>query len=234
MPASTLGKFIAGFERFRQDYFGGNHELFDRLRLGQNPDALVIACCDSRSDPALITNCSPGDLFVVRGVANLVPPYEPDDGHHGVSAAIEYAVLGLKVEHVVVLGHSQCGGIGALVDGGVQGAGGEFIGRWMSICQAEVRAVLEATRDEPDAVRRRACEQAAILVSLRNLMTFPWVRERVETGRLCLHGWYFDIRRGELWAYSPEDLRFRSLVNAESWSRTAHDGQSQDRSETQG
>ncbi|MEG6551756.1 carbonic anhydrase, partial [Desulfocurvibacter africanus] len=130
MPTSNLGKFIRGFERFRQDYFRGNTELFDKLRHGQDPDALVISCCDSRADPAIITNCAPGDLFVARDVANLVPPYEPDGGHHGVSASVEYAVLCLGVEHIVVLGHSQCGGIGALVDGGVHGAGGGFIGRW--------------------------------------------------------------------------------------------------------
>ncbi|MFO7597328.1 MAG: carbonic anhydrase [Desulfocurvibacter africanus] len=215
MPTSNLGKFIRGFERFRQDYFRGNTELFDKLRHGQDPDALVISCCDSRADPAIITNCAPGDLFVARDVANLVPPYEPDGGHHGVSASVEYAVLCLGVEHIVVLGHSQCGGIGALVDGGAHGAGGEFIGPWMSICQEEVRAVLEATAGEPDDTRRRACEQAVILVSLRNLMSFPWVRERVEAGRLCLHGWYFDIRRGELSVYAPEELAFRPLVSGE-------------------
>lgn len=215
MPNRNLGKFIRGFERFRQDYFKGNRALFDRLRQGQNPDALVISCCDSRVDPAILTDCSPGDLFVARNVANLVPPYEQDRSFHGVSAAIEYAVVHLEVERIVVLGHSQCGGIGALVDGGAQGAGGEFIGRWMSICQDEVRAVLEATEGEPEEERRRACEQAAILVSLRNLMSFPWVRERVEDGRLCLHGWYFDIQRGELSAYLPELLAFRPLVRGE-------------------
>ncbi len=215
MPTSNLGKFIRGFERFRQDYFRGNTDLYAKLRQGQNPDALVISCCDSRVDPAIITNCAPGDLFVARDVANLVPPYEPDGGHHGVSAAIEYAVLTLGVEHIVVLGHSQCGGIGALVDGGAHGAGGEFIGPWMSICQDEVRAVLEATEGESEEKRRRACEQAVILVSLRNLMSFPWVRERVEACQLCLHGWYFDIRGGELLAYSPEALAFRPLVCCE-------------------
>jgi len=206
-----IGKYIHGYERFRQNYFGKNQVLFARLRQGQNPDALVIACCDSRVDPAILTGCAPGDLFVARGVASLVPPYEPDGGHHGMSAAIEYAVLLLGVEHIIVLGHSQCGGIGALINGGAAGAGGEFIGRWMSICEAEVRTVLEAAADEPEAVRRRACEQAAILVSLRNLLTFPWVRERADDNRLCLHGWYFDIQRGELLAYHPEELRFKPL-----------------------
>lgn len=206
-----IARLIAGFRRFQNNYFRGDTELFDELKQGQQPGTLVIACSDSRVDPAILLDCAPGELFVVRNVANLVPPYEPDAGYHGVSAALEYAVRFLKVSHVIVLGHSQCGGIDGLLKGAAD-VSGEFVARWVGIAEPARREVLQRLAGKSPEVRRRACEQAALLLSLDNLLTFPWVRERAELGELLLHGWYFDLERGELLSYDAQNGLFRPLV----------------------
>ncbi|MEZ4485430.1 MAG: carbonic anhydrase [Syntrophotaleaceae bacterium] len=206
-----IAKLIAGFRRFQKNYFRGDTELFDELKQGQQPGTLVIACSDSRVDPAIIMDCAPGELFVVRNVANLVPPYAPDAGYHGVSAALEYAVCSLKVSHIIVLGHSQCGGIEGLMKGADK-VPGEFIGPWVGIADPARAEVLQRLADKPVEVRQRACEQAALLLSLDNLLTFPWVRERAEQGDLLLHGWYFDLVRGELLSYAADSGSFQPLV----------------------
>jgi carbonic anhydrase len=206
-----IQKLIAGFKRFHQNYFGGDRELFEQLKQGQHPHAMVIACSDSRVDPAILLDCQPGDLFMVRNVANLVPPYEQGAGLHGVSTALEFGVCVLGVEHLIVLGHSGCGGIRALMQGIPAGARGEFISGWVNIA---VRAKERVLAELPDAAPERqccACEKASILVSLENLLTFPWIRERVDQGKLTLHGWYFDIESGELVAYDAKSGRFEAL-----------------------
>ncbi len=192
-----------GHQKFRNTEFKQHSKLFERLsRRGQSPKALIISCCDSRVDPVLITNADPGDLFVVRNVANLVPPYQPDANYHGTSAALEFAVTGLRIEHIIVLGHARCGGIAALLQGLVQpDAGGEFIAKWMSIAKSVREKVIRESPERPVEARQRALEQASILNSLGNLLTFPFVHERVASGRLELQGWYFDIATGELTAY---------------------------------
>lgn len=205
-----IAKFIAGFERFQDKYFGHDRKLFDRLRHAQRPRAMVIACCDSRVDPAILTDAEPGEMFVVRNVANLVPPYDLGGNFASVPAALEFAVQSLEVEHVIVLGHARCGGIHALMSGAEPG--GEFIGKWVSIAQRARERVLAELPDKPPALQERACEQAAILVSLENLMTYPWIARRVEAGSLHLHGWYFDIGQGELLGYSPLGTAFEPLV----------------------
>jgi carbonic anhydrase len=196
-----IANFIAGFRRFQEKYFSEDRELFEQLRQGQRPKAAIIACADSRVDPALLMGAEPGDVFVVRNVANLVPPYEPGGGFASVPAALEFAVLSLQVEHVIVLGHAQCGGINALMN--ETSNGGEFIGKWVGIAQRARERVLAELPAKPPALQARACEQAAILVSLENLMTYPWIAERVDTGAMHLHGWYFDIAQGELLSYNP-------------------------------
>ncbi len=206
-----LANFITGFQRFQKKYFGPERTLFDQLKRAQHPKALVVACCDSRVDPAILTDCDPGDLFVVRNVANLVPPYVRGGEHPGTRAALEFAVCVLGVEHLIVLGHSQCGGIGALLAGESAGGQGEFIPQWLSIAQRARAQVLAELPDQTPALQARACERAALLVSLENLLTFPWVRERLERGALALHGWYFDIERGELLGYDPASRRFDPL-----------------------
>jgi carbonic anhydrase len=211
VKVEDIARLIAGFRRFQENYFRGDTELFDQLKEGQQPKTLVIGCSDSRVDPALLMDCAPGELFVVRNVANLVPPYEPDAGYHGVSAALEYAVRFLKVSHIIVLGHSQCGGIESLLKDPVDGPG-EFIGRWVSIAAPAREEVQQRLAGKPAELRQQACEQAALLLSLDNLLTFPWVRQRAEQGDLLLHGWYFDLVRGELLSYDAESGAFRPLV----------------------
>lgn len=203
---------IAGFHRFREQHFAEDDALYRQLVAeGQSPKILMVACCDSRVDPALVLDCAPGDLFVVRNVANLVPPAENrSGGRHGTSAAIEYAVCNLKVEHIIVLGHAQCGGIRSLFSSGNGASDDSYIGSWMRLAQEVHASVQRDLRDAPLKQQITACEQRAILVSLDNLMTFPWVQERVKNGELALHGWYFDIEHGQLLQHNPASGAFET------------------------
>jgi carbonic anhydrase len=207
-----IAKLIAGFRQFQNNYFQGDNELFSQLKKGQQPKTLIIACSDSRVDPSLLTRSEPGDIFVVRNVANLVPPYEPDAHYHGVSSALEYAVCHLQVEHIIVLGHSQCGGIAGLMNSECECDLGEFIGRWITIAAAAKEQVKQLLPEKSIELQTRACEQAAIMLSIDNLLSFPWIQQRVQEKKLFLHGWYFDIQRGELLRYSPEDSCYVALV----------------------
>jgi carbonic anhydrase len=208
---SSPQQLIAGFQRFRERSLADDNAQFHELvQFGQTPSTLVVGCCDSRVDPALILDCAPGDLFVIRNVANLVPPAENQGHYHGTSAALEFGVCNLAVQHIIVLGHAQCGGIHALLEGGVAGDD-TFIAEWMRIAETARKKIEQEHAGASSKVRHRACEQQAILVSLDNLMTFSWIRERVEQGRLALHGWYFDIERGELLGYNTVARRFETL-----------------------
>lgn len=207
----TPQELIEGFKRFRERALTGDNAQFQNLvELGQAPSTLVVACCDSRVDPALILDCSPGDLFVIRNVANLVPPAENQGHYHGTSAALEFGVRNLKVQHLVVLGHAQCGGIHALLERAVS-RDESFIAEWMDIADAARQHVEREHADADSKTRHRICEQRAILVSLENLMTFSWIRERVERGELALHGWYFDIEGGRLLGYNQQTRQFETL-----------------------
>lgn len=209
---SEIEKLIQGYRRFHENYFDADEPLFDQLVQGQKPGTLVIACSDSRVDPAIIMDSKPGDLFVVRNVANLVPPYEIGGGYHGVSSALEFGVRVLEVEHIIVFGHRQCGGIRALVDGiDVGAAGGEFVVPWMNMAQRAHERVLAENPHGSSDEHARACELGGVIVSLENLMTFPWIKSRVDQGKLELHGWYFDIETGEILAYNVETLVFEPV-----------------------
>lgn len=210
---SDISTFVKGFGRFQKKYFATDESVFERLRQGQNPSTLVISCCDSRTDPGMLMGANPGDIFVVRNVANLVPPYSDSPEMPGIRADIEFAIKGLNVSNIIILGHSGCGGIRALMDGeGINQNHYEFIGRWVTIARAARERVFRDLATAPDEVKSRACEHWAIELSLGNLMTFPWIRERVEAATLKLHGWYFDIGAGELLAYSPDRMEFSPLV----------------------
>lgn len=186
---------IDGYRRFRNEAYQTQRDRWDELAEGQNPPVMMIGCCDSRVDPATIFHTSPGQVFVLRNVANLVPPYEVGGGRHGASAAIEFAVTGLKVRHVVVLGHGACGGVAAALKGGDLGAPGpSFIDDWVSILSDAREKVLANGSDDP----QRALELETVRVSLANLRTFPFVREREERGELKLHGAFFAIADGVL------------------------------------
>jgi len=209
---SSPEKLIEGFRRFRERHFASSTSQFqDLAQFGQTPQALVVACCDSRVDPALVLDCEPGDLFVIRNVANLVPPAENLGHFHGTSAALEFGVQNLGVPHIIVLGHAQCGGIQALLEGGIHKQD-SFIAEWMGIAgAARQKADQELSGLDDKRLRQRACEQQAILVSLDNLMTFSWIRERVEQGKVTLHGWYFDIEVGEILGYNATTDQFEKL-----------------------
>jgi carbonic anhydrase len=148
---------------------------------------------------------------MVRNVANLVPPYQMDDKLHGVSAALEFAVCHLEVEHIIILGHSSCGGIKALMNGSCGCKGGGFISHWMSIAQPAKDKVLAELHDKEPELQRRAAEQAAILLSLENLHSFPFIVDRIKQGKLSLHGWYFDLEQGELLEYQPKEGAFECI-----------------------
>ena len=206
-----IERFITGFRCFQKDYFGPEGAQFEPLKHGQNPRTMIIACSDSRVDPAILTNCAPGDIFTVLNVANLVPPFEEDNGRHGVSAALEFAVCHLGVEHIIVLGHSQCGGIKALMAGSCGCKGDGFISNWMSIAASAREKVLAELPDKDPALQQRAAEQAAILLSLENLHSFSWIDQRVKAGTLSLHGWYFDLNAGELSEYRQDSGLFQKI-----------------------
>jgi carbonic anhydrase len=210
---TDIDRFLAGIERFRARHFTEQPGSFSQLSQAQQPHALVIACCDSRVDPAMLTGADPGDLFIVRDVANLVPPYRDGSPAPGIRAAIEFAVKGLDVENIIVLGHSRCGGIKALMDGeGITEHHYEFIGPWVSLARPARDEVLRDLPHETLACQTRACEQAAVRMSLENLLSFPWIAERVQQNRIALHGWYFDIDTGTLLIYDAESEIFRPMA----------------------
>lgn len=189
-----MDELIAGYHRFRTGTWEHQRARFEELsRSGQRPRTMLIACSDSRADPQMIFDTAPGALFVVRNVANLLPPYGPDSKYHGTSSALEFGVRVLKVENVVVMGHAMCGGIHALLHGAPEEAS-DFVANWVKIAE---RAKLRALQFPPDK-RQDYCERESVRLSLENLMTFPWVRDPVAAGKLALHGCYFDIRSGIL------------------------------------
>ena len=186
---------IEGYRRFRAESWPRERARFEELSArGQQPRTMVIACSDSRVDPQMIFGAGPGELFVVRNVANLVPPYTPDGNYHGTSAALEFGVRVLQVRDLIVLGHAQCGGVRALLEGAPVEAQ-DFVVPWMNIARAARERVLECT---PVEARQEAAEHEAVRISLANLLTFPWVRAAVEAGTLHLHGGHFAVRTGVL------------------------------------
>jgi carbonic anhydrase len=196
-----MDELIEGYRRFRRETWPQEKARFEALsREGQRPKSLVIACSDSRVDPQMIFGAAPGELFVVRNVANLVPPYAPDAAYHGTSAAIEFAVRALKVEQVVVLGHAQCGGVRALLDGTPTDAR-EFVEPWIHIADA-ARARADKVSD-PQA-RQELCEHETVRVSVANLLSFPWLRAAVEARTLTLHGCHFGVANGRLTRLGPD------------------------------
>lgn len=199
----SLKRILKGYQAFRKKYVHGNRSVMRLLSVeGQKPRAMVIACCDSRVDPALILQCDPGDLFVVRNIANIVPPYEKDEKHHGTSAALEFGLTVLEVEHLILLGHSQCGGMQALLDKKTSPVY-DFITNWVSIIDAD--QIAGHSVDE--------CAKAALKQSRQNCMTFPWIKERVEQKTLNIHLWFFDIHSGQIFTYSEKNDTYTALEN---------------------
>lgn len=210
---SNIQELVEGYRRFQHHYFAAEgRELFAELVIGQKPSTLVIACSDSRVDPAIVMDCKPGDLFVVRNVANMVPPYEKGGGYHGVSAALEFGVCALGVENIIVLGHRQCGGIKALFEGIPEGLDGEFIKPWVNMGRRAAERVREEYPHASDEEKLCNCEMGGILVSLENLRTFPFIQQKIAANQLNLYGWYFDIVSGQMHSYNDEKLKFEPLI----------------------
>lgn len=210
-------ELIKGYKIFRTEYLGKKFEAYrDWASRGQNPKALIIGCSDSRVNPAILTHAGLGEVFAVNNVANIVPPYEKGSSHHkSLGAAIQYAVNHVKVEHIIVMGHSDCGGIAALMadDTSARFDAGEddYIADWVSILEPAKKAVLENSGDSSMEECRRLAEMEGALLSIQNLAGYPWVRRAVSENALTLHAWYFHVDSGELLSYRPEEGRFRRL-----------------------
>ncbi|MGL4727503.1 MAG: carbonic anhydrase [Bosea sp. (in: a-proteobacteria)] len=208
-------RLISGYRAFLDDRFPREQERFEQLAAeGQRPRIMVIGCCDSRVAPEAIFDAAPGELFVVRNVGNLVPPYSPDEGLHGVSAALEYAVQSLRVEHVVVLGHARCGGIRAFADDSASPLSpGDFIGKWVSLLGDAAQRTGGRGQGEALPVFVERLALASVEQSLANLRVFPCVSELEDKGKLGLHGAYFDVATGVLMRLDPQSGRFVPAVS---------------------
>jgi carbonic anhydrase len=206
-----LGRLVAGFDRFRHQHFEADHDLYDNLLEGQRPEVMVIACSDSRTDPAIICGAQPGELFVVRNVAALVPPHEIDGRAHGTASAIEFGVKALGVKHIVVLGHSFCAGVRCLIDHDHGAQRFDYVSDWVEVAHEVREEMAGLVTDAERALVARRAEQAAVLASLRHLATYPFVAERVTAGLLSLHGWYFHFGWGVLQAAAGPRGPFRQV-----------------------
>ncbi|MES2214432.1 MAG: carbonic anhydrase [Pseudomonadota bacterium] len=197
----SFKKALKGYQSFREKYALGDKSVMQSLsQHGQRPDLMVVACCDSRVDPALVLQCDPGDLFVARNVANIIPPYEKDGAHHGTSAALEFGVCFLKVKHLIILGHSQCGGIKALLNK-EDTAQNDFVTKWVSVIEAP--SSNNHTVDD--------CAKLALTQSYQNCLTFPWLKDKVTDGTLIVHLWFLDIESGKIFTYSDADQTYIPL-----------------------
>lgn len=211
--SAEIKKLIDGNRKFRERYFIKESSFFeDLVEQGQRPKIMVVACSDSRVDPATIFNCKPGELFTIRNIANLVPPFEQNDTYHGTSAALEFGTRFLEVEHIIIIGHSRCGGIQALVEQNpaIFNDSKSFIAHWMDIASpARAQALDEHKKNGKDA--KQLCEHFSLINSLHNLLTFSWIQERVQSGKLTLHAWYFDLTTGTIHAFDEHAKRWLEL-----------------------
>lgn len=205
----SIQSLIDGYHEFKRE---SHKELYKELKTGQKPKTIVISCSDSRVDPAILLGANPGDLFVVRNVANLVPPCESDvSTYHGTSAALEFGVNGLKITNIIVIGHSRCAGIRSLFSRDFSKAPQNFVEKWMSIAQP---AFDYAKKSDPKASEDRQAESCAhysVLNSLQNLRKFKWIADKEKRGELTLHGWFFDIAKGEIQTFDHKTKRWKSL-----------------------
>jgi len=202
-------KLLRGYRDFMKGRYLAERERYSELATsGQKPETLVIACCDSRAAPEVVFGSGPGELFVTRNVANLVPPYAPDGAFHATSAALEYAVQSLRVKHIVVMGHGRCGGIQAALDPSAEPLSpGDFIGNWMSMLKP-LTDQLQTSTALTESERQIALERISIRNSIANMLTFPCIKILSDRGKLNLHGAWFDISTGELWVMNAESGDF--------------------------
>jgi len=208
---SVIDTLIEGYKKFKTEHFEESNLYDDLVLHGQKPKVLIVACCDSRVDPAIVTDCKPGELFVVRNVANLVPPYDNDPKHHGTSAALEFGVTDLGVSDIIVFGHSHCGGIRALMEQPEHPTISTFITAWMNIAKPAKQHVLAHHAQDSLDAQSHYCEKESLLISLNNLNTFPWITEHVSQGQLSLHAWYFNLKTGMIETYNADLKNFIPL-----------------------
>lgn len=199
--AGLFSKILQGYSLFRKKYAIGDNSVMRFLAdTGQKPQIMVVSCCDSRVDPALILQCNPGDLFVIRNVANIVPLYQKDEALHGTSAALEFGLCFLNIKHLILLGHSQCGGIEALLNA-QNLRQNDFISKWVSSIKI-------------DKVKVRSLDEYAKLAltrSYENCLTFPWIKEKIDARELTIHRWFFDIKTGQIFTYSDDYQVYQAL-----------------------
>jgi carbonic anhydrase len=208
-----LNQLIDGYRRFRETGWSRERERWSELAEGQSPRVMIIACSDSRVEPAIIFDAKPGEIFVVRNVAALAPPFETAPGHHGVSAALEFAVTQLEVEEIVVMGHGYCGGCAAALTGKFDGADhgeGHFIAKWVEML-TDARDAVRSRHSELDREAFLEMELEGVRVTLANLRTFPWIAEREKAGKLALHGTHFAIGEGKLYVLDEAEAAFRPV-----------------------
>ena len=210
---SDLDKLVEGFQSFRKEYVSDPAGRYREMaEYGAHSKILMIACCDSRVDPAIITNASVGDLMVIRNIANLVPPYAADSPFQETRAALDFAVGYLKIEHIIVMGHSRCGGIRSLLTRLLDDTEPRHsLEQWTLMAEPAAREVLDSMPGESLDEQSCACSRKALIASLENLAEYPWVAERRAQGKLDLHGWYFNLADGDLQRYDPDSGVFVSL-----------------------
>ncbi|MBL4647433.1 MAG: carbonic anhydrase [Gammaproteobacteria bacterium] len=208
---SAIASLITGYKQFKSQYFEQSKTFDNLVQDGQKPKVLAIACCDSRVDPAIVTGCKPGELFVVRNVANLVPPFSANPQHHGTSAALEFGVINLGVSDIILFGHSHCGGIRALIEAPEERSPSNFINAWMDIAIPAKQHVLQQYPHCSLDQQAYHCEKKSLGISLNNLLTFPWIKQRVAAQQLFLHVWYFNLATGAIETYQPASDNWTEL-----------------------
>jgi carbonic anhydrase len=200
---NSFSKMLQGYRLFREKYAQGDNSVMQYLSSsGQQPKMMVVSCCDSRVDPALILQCDPGDLFVVRNVANIIPPYEIDEAHHGTSAALEFGICFLNVQHLILLGHSQCGGIQTLLSNDKPHQD-DFITSWVSLIKSNDHDLKNADADD--------YAKWALNQSLQNCLTFPWIQDKIDQKKLTIHLWFFDVKKGQIFTCTDTHKNYQPL-----------------------
>jgi len=195
-------KLIEGYRSFKSRFTSGDQTVMQQLAFnGQKPEYMVISCCDSRVDPSLIFQTGPGEIFTARNVANIVPPYEADEKHHGTSAALEFAVCYLEIKHLIIMGHSQCGGIQARLNGEELHHQNDFISSWVSVINFN-----DTNINSDDAAK------IGLTQSYENCLTFPWIKTRIANNQLVVHLWFFDIETAEIEQYDFANKTFVPLL----------------------
>ncbi len=207
-----MEKLYKGIHKFRESYFKKEEDFFKRISRGQMPEVLFITCSDSRIDPNLVTQSKPGELFIVRNVGNIIPPYDAIKDKNSVAAAIEFAVLVLKVKDIIVCGHSDCGAMQAVFKDDSEFDNMPHLRDWLRLAMPVKKIVQKYCPCTSDESRQRITEEENILAQLQNIQTYPFVAKALERGEVHLHGWYYNIKTGRIFAYNPEKDKFEEIV----------------------